>query len=94
MREKDIQIRRLKLRVEEFERAAGALSPNESCDVLDIPDLHPEDDFHFLFKRLGSDIEELELALGVNTGETFRQWQADDESPPLSIEGGLTVSSR
>jgi hypothetical protein len=94
MREKDVQIRRLKLRVEESERAASALSASDLSEILAVPDVHPDSDLQYIFQRIDANCEEFTLAFGVNTGEIFKQWQAEDESPPLFIEGGLPVSSR
>lgn len=94
MRDKDVQIRRLKIRVEEFERAASALSADELCDILAMPEVHPDSDLRYILQRIDPNADEVELALKVSSGEVFRQWQAEDESPPLFIEGGPPVSSR
>lgn len=94
MRDKDVQIRRLKIRVEEFERAASAPSADEVCDILAVPKIHPDGDLRYILQRVDPNSEEVELALRVSSGEVFREWQAEDESPPLFIEGGPPVSSR
>lgn len=94
MTAKDVQIRKLKRRVEQFEQAASALSASDLCDILAVPNTHPDIDLQHTFSRIDGNSEEFELACKVNTGEDFKQWQGDDESPPLFIEGGLPLSSR
>lgn len=62
MREKDVHIRRLKIPVEEFERAACALSASELSDNLAVPDVHPERDLQYIFQRTDPNCNEFELA--------------------------------
>lgn len=94
MRDKDVQIRRLKIRVEEFERAASALSANELYDILAVPEIHPDYDLRYILQHIDPACDESELAFKISSGEVFRQWQAEDEAPPLFIEGGPPVSCR
>lgn len=69
------------MRVEEFERAACAPSASELSDILAVPDIHPESDLQYVFQRIDPNRHEFELAFKVNTGEVFKQWQAEDKSP-------------
>lgn len=94
MQEKDSQIRRLKLRVQQFEQASSALSVTDLLDILALPNTHPDGDLQQAFLRIDPNGGEAELALKVNSGQVFKEWQGEDEAPPLFIEGGLPPSNR
>lgn len=94
MQEKDVQIRRLKVRVQQFEQAASALSVTDLCDILALPSHHPEVDFRQALSRVDPNSGEVELAASVIAGEAFKAWQREDEAPPLFLEGGLPPSNR
>lgn len=94
MRQKDKDICRLKLRIQELEKAAVALTREDLLDILDVGGEHPLFDLRKVL-RANPDVTDSETALSIIVEPGFKGWQSEGTSTMLFVDTQIpSISNR